>query len=165
MSMSEYRTTLASLLFHTAIMRDTSDDPQKVKDANDVIQECLELLPSGAGLDSPWSGSDINAFQEERPGRLVIYCPYHPMDENGFYDSWQYYTLVVRPGWDGLYVKVEEWIDEGEGNTEIWRREENDRTGDYLAELLQDVLSYTVVWSYNRGNHRVKRVFDETDDN
>jgi hypothetical protein len=62
---------------------------------NYLIENCL---PSGSGFDSDieveYIGND----------KIVFIVPYHPMDENGFYDPWIQAKVIVKPTFDGIDV-------------------------------------------------------------
>jgi hypothetical protein len=50
-------------------------------------------LPSGSGIDS---GIKID-LEKSNDQKLVFYSSYHNMDENGFYDGWSDFKLIVIP--------------------------------------------------------------------
>jgi len=52
-----------------------------------------ERLPSGSGFDN---GTTVD-LEQSRPQRLVLQTAFHHMDENGSYDGWEDYTVVVTP--------------------------------------------------------------------
>lgn len=60
---------------------------------SDKIEEYNAGLPSGSGFDS---GSEINTG-ESRDEKIVINTSYHFMDENGYYDGWYDYKIVIKP--------------------------------------------------------------------
>jgi hypothetical protein len=51
------------------------------------------ILPSGSGIDS---GCTIDT-SKSNDDKLIIYSSYHCMDENGFYDGWIDFKVIVRP--------------------------------------------------------------------
>jgi hypothetical protein len=60
----------------------------------DVIEEIVKMdMPSGSGFDSGVSFD----FAKSTPKRLVFYAPYHHMNDNGMYDHWTDYTVIVTP--------------------------------------------------------------------
>jgi hypothetical protein len=50
-------------------------------------------LPSGSGIDS---GNEFD-LSRSTPDKLVIESGYHVMDENGFYNGWIDYMVIVEP--------------------------------------------------------------------
>jgi hypothetical protein len=52
-----------------------------------------EFLPSGSGFDS---GCTVN-LDKSTPDKLVIECPYHCMNDAGYYDGWVYPCIIVTP--------------------------------------------------------------------
>ncbi len=74
-----------------------------VKNAKETIAYFEKAyLPSGSGfdrgctVDTRMSGAD----------RVVIDVPFHHMDENGHYDGWADYKVVVKMTFLGLSVSV-----------------------------------------------------------
>jgi hypothetical protein len=58
------------------------------------IEEIVEkYLPHGSGIDN---GNSFD-FDNSREDKLIINSSYHRMDENGFYDGWIDYQVVIRP--------------------------------------------------------------------
>ena len=52
-----------------------------------------EYLPHGSGIDS---GVSID-LEKSKPGRIVFHFGFHHMNQNGFYEGWEYYSLIIRP--------------------------------------------------------------------
>jgi hypothetical protein len=63
-----------------------------------------EHLPHGSGYDS---GCTVD-MEHSTPNKIVILCPFHHMDENGYYNGWEYYKVTVTPTFtgDGMHLKV-----------------------------------------------------------
>ena len=63
-----------------------------------------EHLPSGSGYDR---GCTI-LMEKSTPDKIVILCPYHHMDEHGYYDGWEDYKATVTPTFtgDGMDIRV-----------------------------------------------------------
>jgi len=59
----------------------------------DKLNELINYLPHGSGLDSDWNID----FNKSHGNKLVFYMGYHAMDENGYYDGWIDFTLIVKP--------------------------------------------------------------------
>jgi hypothetical protein len=49
----------------------------------------IPALPHGSGIDAPWT------FKLLKNGNVELYCGYHGMDENGFYDGWQDFKVKL----------------------------------------------------------------------
>lgn len=50
------------------------------------------ILPHGSGIDA---GCKIN-LEKSGENKIVIDVPYHCMDENGYYDGWRDYQIVIK---------------------------------------------------------------------
>jgi len=59
----------------------------------DRIQELLDMLPHGSGLDGEWSID----YDLSHLNKLVINMSYHAMNDAGYYDGWIDFTLIVLP--------------------------------------------------------------------
>ena len=59
----------------------------------DTIQQLIEMLPHGSGLDGTWK-IDIGQSGDQK---IILYMSYHAMDENGFYDGWINFMLTIKP--------------------------------------------------------------------
>jgi hypothetical protein len=57
------------------------------------IESYNDELPSGSGFDS---GSKIDV-EKSTSEKIVINTSYHFMNDSGFYDGWEDYTLIVKP--------------------------------------------------------------------
>ena len=60
--------------------------------AKEMVARAMKDAPSGSGIDC---GTHISASSTSK--QLVFTANYHHMTENGYYDGWTYYTIVVRP--------------------------------------------------------------------
>jgi hypothetical protein len=58
-----------------------------------VLQLVNGCLPHGSGIDS----GVIFDFEKSSGKKLVFHFSYHFMDENGYYNGWEDYTLTVTP--------------------------------------------------------------------
>jgi len=59
-----------------------------------VIEDVVKnYLPSGSGIDS---GTKFD-FDRSNDNKLIFYFGFHFMNDGGFYDGWEKYTLYVRP--------------------------------------------------------------------
>lgn len=54
---------------------------------------CENMLPSGSGIDS---GIQFD-FENSKMDRLVLNSSYHSMDENGYYDGWIDFKIIIKP--------------------------------------------------------------------
>lgn len=72
------------------------------KHENVLTEMAKHYLPSGSGIDS---GCTIDQSKSNEQ-RIVINVPYHLMDENGFYCGWQDFTVICKPSFDGIDMKI-----------------------------------------------------------
>ena len=82
-----------------------------------------QFLPSGSGIDS---GTKLIEASDKK---IVLQADFHHMDQNGYYDGWTEHTVVVRPAWQGIDIK-------------ITGRNRND-IKDYLGDVFHDALTRT----------------------
>jgi len=88
-----------------------------------------EHFPSGSGFDGFYSLS----LESSTPERLVFFCEYHHMNENGYYDGWSTLKVIVRPSLQfGFTFKL----------TGIQRKYSIDR--DYFGDIINDFLDKEV---------------------
>jgi len=52
--------------------------------------EIAQSLPHGSGIDDDWYIEDIATKKN-----IYAYNSYHNMDENGFYDGWQDFYIII----------------------------------------------------------------------
>jgi hypothetical protein len=57
------------------------------------IEEIINSLPHGSGID----GKTEFDFDNSKSDKLIINSSYHAMDENGFYDRWIDFSLIITP--------------------------------------------------------------------
>ena len=57
------------------------------------LKRAEDALPRGSGIDS---GCEIDV-EASNENKLVINSSYHCMDENGFYDGWIDFKVIVKP--------------------------------------------------------------------
>jgi hypothetical protein len=57
-----------------------------------AIDEFLELLPSGSGIDS-----GVQFDWNSTPEKLVFNFSYHHMNEVGYYEGWTEHKLIITP--------------------------------------------------------------------
>lgn len=67
-----------------------------------IIEIMRDHAPHGSGFDN---GCKID-FDKSTRDKLVIETAFHHMDDNGFYCGWTDHTVIVTPGFDGVYVRV-----------------------------------------------------------
>ena len=82
-------------------------------------------LPDGSGFDNGCS-IDLDASNSNR---IVIHAPYHHMDENGCYDGWDDYKIVVTPS---LAFEFDLKVSGG-------RKDDRDYIGDEMYESLSTI--------------------------
>jgi hypothetical protein len=70
---------------------------------SETFKNLLDLLPHGSGIDSSWNVELENCGDD----KLVFFCGYHHMNENGMYDGWTEFTVTVTPSlMFGCRVKI-----------------------------------------------------------
>lgn len=63
---------------------------EKHKDALYSIEK--NVLPHGSGIDA---GCTIN-LEISNETRIIIDCPFHTMDEHGYYSGWRDYQIIIK---------------------------------------------------------------------
>jgi hypothetical protein len=61
--------------------------------SQECIDELLELLPHGSGIDA---GVRFDADRSTGE-KLIFTFGFHHMDENGYYDGWSEHELIITP--------------------------------------------------------------------
>ena len=96
------------------------------------LKKLIDYLPSGSGIDN---GVELDR-DESHAERLVFHFSYHNMDENGYYEGWDDYTMIVTPSLlFGFNLEFK-----GEGVTD-----DNDDLIDYLHDTFNQSL-HSRVW-------------------
>lgn len=89
------------------------------------INEMLELLPHGSGIDEgikfDWEGS--------KKDKLIFNFGFHHLNENGYYDGWTNHKLIVIPSFIGGYAMDIKGIN-------------RNMVKDYLYDVFSDVFSF-----------------------
>ena len=62
----------------------SKDSKIKTKFGRDIVMR----LPHGSGIDSDW-------IIEEKSDKVYAYNSYHCMDDNGFYNGWQDFYIII----------------------------------------------------------------------
>lgn len=99
-----------------------------------------EWLPSGSDIDD----GVVVDYTRCRPDRLYIHVSYHHTNEADFYMGCSYHTIVVRPTWDGIELRIT-----GENYRGI---------KEYLGELFMDALTTDIRMEYHDGKQVAVRV-------
>lgn len=68
----------------------------------DNIEKLEKRLPCGSGIDS---GCKIDA-DNSGINKVIITFGYHFMNENGYYDGWTDYKLIITPAFLGINMKI-----------------------------------------------------------
>lgn len=62
----------------------------------ETIDRCLKLLPTGSGFDTGlWDLSE-----KSTPEKLILRSSYHAMLDNGMYDRWIDFMIVLTPSFE-----------------------------------------------------------------
>ena len=57
------------------------------------IEQMIDSLPHGSGIDGK---TEFN-FNKSRENKLIIDSSYHCMDQNGYYDGWIDFSIIITP--------------------------------------------------------------------
>jgi hypothetical protein len=68
----------------------------------EVIQNLISKLPHGSGIDGK---TELN-FEKSKSNKLIINSEFHVMDENGFYEGWINFSLIITPSWNGIDISI-----------------------------------------------------------
>jgi len=58
-----------------------------------TLEKVINFLPSGSGIDA---GIKVN-FEMSKVDKIVLDSSFHVLDENGFYDGWIDFKIIIRP--------------------------------------------------------------------
>ena len=58
-----------------------------------TIEKIMTSSPSGSGIDC---GTKID-LEKSTDEKLIFYCGFHHMNENGMYDGWTEHEIIVTP--------------------------------------------------------------------
>jgi len=64
------------------------------------VEKVMDLLPHGSGINGDWG------FDWKRNGSLHLHNGYHCMNENGYYDGWVDFTVILHPN-DKEYFRLQ----------------------------------------------------------
>ena len=92
------------------------------------LYEYIESLPHGCGID----GKTRFDFEKSTSDKLIFYIKYHCMDENGFYEGWYDYKIIVTPSLQNDF------------NLKIVGKDTPNMAKDYLYEVFQYAFSTEV---------------------
>jgi hypothetical protein len=70
----------------------------------EIIKDIIDnSMPHGSGIDGE------NSIDMDRSTDKVLYFnfSYHFMNEAGYYDGWEDYTLVVKPAFIGIDMRIQ----------------------------------------------------------
>lgn len=84
---------LASRLVALRNCSESGNEEWADKHEDRINEITAKHLPSGSGIDS---GNEFD-LSRSTPDKLVIESGYHVMDENGFYNGWIDYMVIVEP--------------------------------------------------------------------
>ena len=61
----------------------------KNKRVEDLVKN---YLPSGSGFDG-----DISIDEKSTDKKIILHVEYHHMNDNGFYDGWSTFKIIITP--------------------------------------------------------------------
>jgi len=83
---------LASTIIAAHNCRQSGNQEWLDKHCDTLVAIERTMLPRGSGIDA---GCTIN-LERSNESRIVIDCPYHTMDENGYYAGWRDYQIIIK---------------------------------------------------------------------
>ena len=93
---------------------------------DNAIEAVRCLLPHGSGLDNEW----YIDFDKSHGERIVLLSSYHAMDDNGMYDRWINFNVVITASlMFGINISIHGDFGKYQG------------IRDYLAEIIHDAIS------------------------
>lgn len=118
---------LASKLGHYANIAVEFEDKgnwNSCHEAQEYVEKLVkEHLPSGSGFDS---GVEVD-WDATKKDKLVLKSGFHHMNEDGYYDGWSHFQVIVFPSftfcgfdmkiksigcWHRRYIDTKEYVDE-----------------------------------------------------
>jgi len=73
----------------------------------EVIDQLIDMLPHGSGIDGKTELLLDECKPYDKPvKRIVIASSYHAMNDDGYYDGWYDFKLIITPSFDGIDMKV-----------------------------------------------------------
>ena len=77
------------------------------KKHDEVIDQLIDLLPHGSGVDGKTELVLEKCKPYDKPvNRIVIASSYHYMNDMGYYDGWYDFELIITPDFHGVDVKI-----------------------------------------------------------
>ena len=68
-----------------------------------AIDDCMLTAPIGSGFDT----DIILEYSLSNDNALVFLCGFHPLHEDGYYMSWEYYRVILSGDLLGTMIKSE----------------------------------------------------------
>lgn len=110
-----------------------SDNAEWFERWTNTIDEYNSMLPSGSGIDSGTFVSLIESTGE----KIVIVSSIHCMDDNGMYDGWIDFKVIVKPSlMHGIIMNIVGRFSE--------RHNKYAHLVDYLHEVFYDALMQAI---------------------
>ena len=127
------KTTLISKIASIVQARENckKDNPIWFEKHTDYLLELEKYLPHGSGIDSDCK---IN-LELSKPDKIIINFGHHCINENGYYDDWQYYNLIVTPSFHGIDLRL------------IGRERSKYQFKDYLYDVFDNCLTEIIEFS------------------
>jgi hypothetical protein len=98
-----YKVLAAKVEYHNKIKGDTEREQFYIRNTEFIEHLTKNFLPSGGGIDT---GCTVN-LELSNENKLVINFSYHFMNDNGYYDGWIDYVLIIRPSLaDGFTMRI-----------------------------------------------------------
>jgi hypothetical protein len=84
---------IANLLLAYQNCVKNKNEEWKYKHKENIENLCSLYMPHGGGFDDDTS---LNILKST-PNRLRFETSYHPLNENGFYENWIDFTVIIKP--------------------------------------------------------------------
>jgi len=99
---------------------------------SDALDNLEGYLPSGSGLDS---GTGIDK-DRTTPNKIVLESTYHCMNENGMYDGWIDFDVIVTPSFNEIDLDIKGFFSQ--------RHYKYANIKDYLYEIFDTALTHKI---------------------
>ena len=93
---------IASAVYARSRCAQTGYTDWEKKHEDYVIGLVSDYMPRGLGFDV---GTQLN-WSRSSDKKLVFDTEYHHMNDNGMYDGWTEHTVIVKPSFDGIDLRI-----------------------------------------------------------
>ena len=119
----------------------SNNEEWRVNHTQKILDICLNNLPSGSGVD----GGTKFDFDDSKENKLVLFCSFHHMNENGMYDGWTDHQIVITPDLAfGFNLRIT-----GQNRNDI---------KEYLYDLFYSDLMFEISWCWAAQTNKGKKI-------